>query len=129
MTASHLLDTKVAISLRDGEPGARERARGLESAVLSVVTVVELESGVHLDPAMTAVRRARLDEFLSALVILPFDDRCAAAYGRIVAQCGFSRRRVLDRMIAAAALVHAATVVTANADDFADVPGLQLQQW
>ena len=33
-----------------------------------------------------------------------------------------SRRKLLDRMIAAQALVHRATLVTFNPDDFSDVP-------
>lgn len=35
----------------------------------------------------------------------------------------------LDRMIAAQALIHRATLVTLNAGDFADVVGLQLIAW
>jgi len=34
-----------------------------------------------------------------------------------------------DRMIAAQALVHRASLVTMNADDYADVPGLSLLAW
>jgi hypothetical protein len=37
---------------------------------------------------------------------------------------GYSRRKLFDRMIAAQALVHRATLVTFNPDDFSDVPGL-----
>lgn len=51
------------------------------------------------------------------------------AYGRIVAHAGYSRRKLLDRMIAAQALVHRAALVTLNADDFTDVPGLKLEAW
>jgi len=35
----------------------------------------------------------------------------------------------LDRMIAAQALVHRATLITFNPDDFSDVPGLSLLAW
>jgi predicted nucleic acid-binding protein len=50
-------------------------------------------------------------------------------YLRIVETTGFSRRKVLDRMIAAQALVHRATLITRNAADFRDVPGLQILEW
>jgi tRNA(fMet)-specific endonuclease VapC len=47
----------------------------------------------------------------------------------IVANAGYSRRKLLDRMIAAQALVHRATLITFNVDDFSDVPGLKLRAW
>ena len=48
---------------------------------------------------------------------------------KAVEGAGYSRRRILDRMIAAQALVHRATLVTTNAGDFRDVPGLELLEW
>jgi predicted nucleic acid-binding protein len=47
----------------------------------------------------------------------------------IVEVAGYSRRKILDRMIAAQALVHRATLVTQNPADFKDVPGLKLLTW
>ncbi len=51
------------------------------------------------------------------------------AAGSVVAPAGYSRRRLLDRMIAAQAVVHRATLVTFNRADLADVVGLQLEAW
>jgi len=125
-----VLDTNVAIHLRDGDPAVTDRVAALEGAVLiSVITRVELEGGVYREPAQAAIRRARLDVMLAAIPTLDFDAAAADAYGAIVAHVGYSRRKLLDRMIAAQALVHRATVVTLNADDFGDVPGLQLLAW
>ena len=59
---------------------------------------------------------------LSAIPALAFDDLAAKTYGAIVASAGYSRRKLLDRMIAAQALVHRATLVTFNPDDFSDIP-------
>lgn len=127
---AYLLDTNVAIHLRDGDATLTLRVAALDGAVLmSVVTRVELEGGVYREPAHAAVRRARLDTMLAAIPTLAFDDAAADAYGNIVAHAGYSRRKLLDRMIAAQALVHRATLVTLNADDFRDIPGLVLAAW
>ena len=125
-----LLDTNVAIHLRDGEPTTTQKVAALQSAVLmSIVTRVELEGGVYRDPAHASVRRARLDAMLSAIPALAFDDLAAETYATIVANAGYARRKLLDRMIAAQALVHHATLITFNPDDFSDVPGLSLLVW
>ena len=127
---AYVLDTNVAIRLRDGDAVIAGKVAALDDAiVISVITRVELEGGVHRDPAERPIRRARLDAILSAIPTLAFDDAAADAYGEIVAQTGSSRRKLLDRMIAAQALVHRAVLVTMNPDDFADIVGLELQAW
>ncbi len=75
------------------------------------------------------MRRARLDAILSAIPVLDFDEASADAYRVIVETAGYSRRKLLDRMIAAQALVHHATLATLNQVDFSDIPGLQLLAW
>lgn len=125
-----LLDTDVAIHLRDGDPAITAKVDALDDAVLmSIVTRVELEGGVYREPVHAQVRRGRLDAILAAIPTIAFDDAAADAYGDIVARAGYSRRKLLDRMIAAQALVHRSTLVTINAGDYADVPGLSLLAW
>ncbi|MBL0900960.1 MAG: PIN domain-containing protein [Reyranella sp.] len=125
-----LLDTDVAIHLRDGDPEVTDKVAALDDAVLmSIVTRVELEGGVYREPAHVQIRRARLDAILAAVPTLAFDDEAADAYGAMVASAGYSRRKLLDRMIAAQALVHRATLVTKNAGDFSDIKDLALLAW
>lgn len=127
---AYLLDTNVAIHLRDGDAAVTARVAALDGAVLmSIVTRVELEGGVHREPTYASIRRARLDAMLGAIPALAVDGEAARVYGTIVAHAGYSRRKLLDRMIAAQALVHRTTLVTLNASDFGDVPGLQLLVW
>ena len=127
---AYLLDTNVAIHLRDGDPVVTAKIAALDDAILmSIVTRVELEDGVHRDPAEAPARRARLDTMLGAIPTLAFDDASADACAAIEARSGYSRRKLLDRMIAALALVHRATLVTMNADDFSDIAGLSVQAW
>jgi tRNA(fMet)-specific endonuclease VapC len=127
---AYVLDTNLAIHLRYADIATSDRIGALVDAVLiSVVTRVELEGGVHRDPANAGVRRARLDAMLRAIPTLAFDDAAADAYGAIVARGGYSRRKLLDRMIAAQAVVHRATLVTMNPDDFSEIAGLELLTW
>jgi len=127
---THILDTNIAIHLRDGDPLVTARIAALEGAVmLSIISRVELEGGVYREPSEAGVRRARLDVMLEALPVLNFDREAADAYRSIVEAAGYSRRKILDRMIAAQALVHRAALVTRNAADFQDVPGLMLVEW
>jgi predicted nucleic acid-binding protein len=121
-----LLDTSVAISIRDGDPDIRRRiAATQERLILSIVTVVELEGGIDKDDA----RRAGLDLLTRALEVRAFGASEARAYGSIVAACGYSRRKVLDRMIAAQALVLDIPLLTLNGADVREVPGLRLIEW
>jgi len=74
---------------------------------------------------------AKLEEFLAPFRSVPFDDRCAAVYGRIrarLAQAG-SLIGPNDLLIAAIAVVHGATLVTHNIREFNRVEGLALEDW
>jgi tRNA(fMet)-specific endonuclease VapC len=125
-----LIDTNIAILLRDREPLTTARIGTLAGdAMISVVTQVELEGGVYSKPPLTAARRASLDVLMQTLIVMPFGDEAVLAYRRIVAERGFVRQRLLDRMIAATALVYGVTLITCNGDDFRDVPGLRLEVW
>ncbi len=127
---AYILDTNIAIHLRDGDAAVTAKVAALEGAILlSIVSRVELEGGVYRDPSEAAARRPLLDAVLASLPVLAFDDTCADAYRGIVQAAGYSRRKLLDRMIAAQALVHHAILVTRNGDDFRDVPGLEFLEW
>lgn len=92
-----------------------------------MIALVELEGGVRGEER--ELRRARLDVLLKTVEVKPFLAADARAYGDIVNAAGFSRRKVLDRMIAAQAITSGATLVTCNGDDFRDIPGLTLLEW
>jgi predicted nucleic acid-binding protein len=126
----YLLDTSVLIPLRDGdsETLARVDALGL-NVVMSIVSLVELEGGVYRDPSESSRRRTSLDEMLDVVPVLPFGADEALAYRTIVIKLGYSRRKILDRMIAAQAMAARATLITYNADDFAEVADLSLEAW
>lgn len=125
-----MLDTNVAVHLRDGDPKAQALLLSLDQMPsISAVTRVELEGGVHADPTAKDRRRQAVDLLLQDFTVLDFTDDIAGVYGRIVEAVGFSRRKIVDRMIAATALAHGLTLVTLNGRDFRDVPNLDLLEW
>ncbi len=125
-----LLDTSIAIHLRDETANIGDLTANLTSqAFLSAISRVELEGGVAAIAELSSLRRAKLDVLLAELDVIEFTDEMAEAYGQIVTQSGYSRRKIIDRMIAATALVADLTLITANGDDFADIDGLKLEIW
>jgi tRNA(fMet)-specific endonuclease VapC len=125
-----LLDTNVAIHLRDGDETILARFEALDRrSFLSVVSRVELEGGVYARPELVYIRRAAVNNILAMIETLEFDGRAADLYGEIVAAAGFSRRKMIDRMIAATALQHDMVLITCNPADFRDIPGLAIEEW
>ena len=125
-----IFDTSVAIAFRDSDPLILAQANALvETAQLSVLTAIELESGVAAALVDRAKRRAALDAMYDAMPVLPFGVDETAAYRAIVEQLGYSRRKLIDRMIAAQALVAGAVLATLNPRDFQEIPGLRIEDW
>ena len=127
---SFLLDTNVVVEIVNGDPDIERQVRALgEDLFVSALSVVELDNGVYRDMRLVASRRLRLDIVLATVRLLPFDQNAVTAHKRIVAATGYSRRKVIDRMIGATAIAHDATLVTRNGTDFRDIPGLRLLEW
>jgi predicted nucleic acid-binding protein len=114
--------------MRDDDPALTARVEALgRPLAMSIISLVELEGGVDRKPEVARFRRARLERLKQGLITLEFTMADATVYGHIVAAAGYSRRKLLDRMIAAQAIVAGATLVTLNPEDFADVPGLKVR--
>jgi len=125
-----VIDTDIAVHWRDGDPGVGSLLASLPMLpAISVLTQVELENGVYRDPTQTERRRTRVDNLLARLTVLAFTRETAAMFSQIVARHGFSRGRTIDRMIAATVLLHDATLVTMNGQDYRDIPNLKLTVW
>jgi tRNA(fMet)-specific endonuclease VapC len=65
-----------------------------------------------------------LEAFLAAIPLVPFDESAARAYSKLP-----FRRARFDRLLAAHALSLDVVVITNNEGDFADVPGLRVENW
>ena len=130
-----LIDTSVLIAVeRSGAPPeALLAGTGDRRASLAAITASELLHGVHR--ADTAVRRGRRERFveetLTLLPVLAFDLETARVHGRLWADLSRAGQAIgaHDLQIAATALLHGLTLVTANEREFARVAGLRLEIW
>ena len=116
-----LLDTSVFIADEQGRPLVTDRLP--DEAAISVVTLAELELGVHM-AASEEIRAGRLQTLRAAqstYVALPVDEAVASAFAELVASARRAGRRprVQDAWIAATARAHAVPVYTQD-DDFDD---------
>lgn len=119
-----LLDADCAIFATTAQmPLLRERlAQCAPGDVgLSSISYAEIVLGMAQGKPPT---EAALAALVRVVPILPFDDRAAWAYAKLP----FKRAR-FDRLLAAHALSLGAMVVTNNIGDFADVPGLMVENW
>lgn len=98
-----------------------------EILALSVHVVCELRAGVELTRHALREQEA-LDQLLSGLLVVHPDERFAPVYGKAYAAMRRARREIdaMDLLIATAALVDDAPILTRNAKDFSKVPGLRV---
>ena len=127
---SFLIDTNVVIHLRDGNADVARQMAELDGLpVLSMITRIELENGIYREPEWAEMRRVNLDAILRWSATIDFCNEELQAYRSILEHAGFSKPKVLDRMIAATALAHDLTLITMNGRDFRDIRGLKLVVW
>lgn len=136
----YLLDTNVISELRKAKSGRADKsvltwAESVSATrlFLSVITVLELETGVLLverrDPAQGAVLRS----WLNSHVLPAFSDRILVVDTAVAQRCAILHvpdpRSDRDALIAATALVHDMTVVTRNTDDFSPTGVELINPW
>jgi len=122
-----ILDTSLFIA---DEQGRALRTDLLpDEAAVCVITLAELELGVHLAASeeIRARRLATLRSLQATYVALPIDEAVVAAFAELIARArGEGRRpKVQDAWIAAAARAHGAAVYTQDSD-FDDLLGIEV---
>jgi tRNA(fMet)-specific endonuclease VapC len=133
---SFLLDTNACIALINGAPPAvrtrfQQAAADGEALAVPSVVVFELWYGVGKSARQDA-NAARLRTFLAGpLELLALDDEDARIAGllRATLETAGTPIGAYDLLIAAQALRHGMTLVTANVAEFARVAGLAWEDW
>ncbi|MFN3424972.1 MAG: type II toxin-antitoxin system VapC family toxin [Novosphingobium meiothermophilum] len=120
----YLIDANCAVYAMDqGHELLKARISDCDagSMAISAVSYAEVAYGTYTGkPPAPEV----LEAFLEAIPLLAFDEAAAREYAKLP----FKRAR-FDRLLAAHALSIGAIVVTNNEADFADVPGLLVENW
>lgn len=101
-----------------------------ETLAVSVHVVCELRAGAEL--ARKPLREhAEIDRLLSGLLVAYPDDQFAPAYARLLAAIQRAGRSIasMDLLIATAAVLDDAPVMTRNVKDFSKVPGLRVLEY
>jgi tRNA(fMet)-specific endonuclease VapC len=125
-----LLDATVVFAAANGEHATLARLARLDSrdVALPAVVYAELVAG-----AAAGGRTPRLAENIALIAgnldILPFDRAAADALAQMLRKIEPRRRRLLDRMAAAQAIATERALATLAPQDFADIPGLTLENW
>ncbi|MGH8897660.1 MAG: type II toxin-antitoxin system VapC family toxin [Egibacteraceae bacterium] len=103
-----------------------------EEPLISTITLAELSVGplVAASEEERAARQAHVQQAEADFDPLPFDAHAARAFGRVAASLHRTGRktkaRAYDAMIAAVALANDLPIYTCNAEDFADIDGLNV---
>lgn len=120
----YLIDSNIVIYiLQDGHCHAARRLQDctVGSAVTSAIVYGEVMRGIiRREPE----RAAMASRFFDVVTVLPYDRHAASAYAELP-----FKRGSFDRLIAAHAMALDITLVTNNEGDFADIPGLRVENW
>jgi tRNA(fMet)-specific endonuclease VapC len=132
---TYVLDTNAVSALMKGEEAVVER---LASHVPTDVTIpqpviAEIAYGIERLPRSRRRRalQARFDLVCSEIPRTVWSDAVSHAYGRIKATLERRGMRIedFDAAIAAHAVALGSTLVTANLEHMARVPGLKVEDW
>lgn len=101
----------------------------VEGMAVSVITYMEALQGIDRDPDPPAAEH-RLESFVRSLPLLdvtpPVARRCATIRRAFLMDGRRVNSRALDLLIAATAIENNLILVTRNARDYRDIPGVEL---
>jgi toxin FitB len=134
----YLLDTNVVSELRKAKmcnPKVLAWSKQLSPSTLflSVISILELETGILLIERRDEIQGARLRSWFETQVLPTFDGRILPVDTPIARRSAAMHvpapRSDRDALIAATALVHKMTVVTRNVKDFEPTGAAIINPW
>ena len=129
----YMLDTNICSYILKQHPVEVRRRfdeAGSRNIYLSAIVLAELYFGAARHPKGVVIRR-EIDDFVSRLTVLPWDEGAADHYGAIRASLEKAGTPVgaMDMLIAAHARSCKATLVTNNRREFDRIKGLSVVDW
>jgi tRNA(fMet)-specific endonuclease VapC len=128
-----LLDTCTVSDFVRGEAGVLERVKETtpDLVAISVITRMEIEFGLLLNPARARKVATMLRAFLESIAVLPFEEADALAAAAIRAALPKQGRPIgaYEIQIAGCGIARSLTVVTSNEGEFRRVSGLRVENW
>lgn len=120
----YLLDSNICIYVLEGlSEAARARVEQCVPGEIAASSITYAEVLRGIDPG-NAQAMAATQAFFSVCQVLPFEAAAAEVYQRVP-----FRRGRFDRLIGAHVIALGLIVVTNNESDFADIPGLEVENW
>ena len=128
-----MLDTNICIYIIKQKPESvlkKFTSLAIDDICISSITLSELTYGVQKSQHKQK-NIAALEEFVTPLIVAPFDDLAANTYGEVRANLERQGTPIgsLDTMIAAHAITMNTILVTNNEREFNNVSNLKLANW
>lgn len=128
-----LLDTCTVSDFVRGDAGvlATMKSTPPDEIAVSVVTRMEIDYGLLLNPQRARKLAPVLNAFLSSITTLPFEEADAKAAASLRAALRQTGRPIgpYDCQIAGCGLARGLVVVTSNVSEFLRVGGLRIENW
>ena len=124
-----LLDTTFLIDIERGDADLDAAVHDDDDVAIATITAAELRVGAELATGKRrAKRRAFVDAVLDTIPTLGYDDAVAIDHAELLVATRRSGtpRGAHDLIIAATALTHGRTIVSADRSAFADLPNVRV---
>ncbi|WP_028874159.1 type II toxin-antitoxin system VapC family toxin [Tepidiphilus margaritifer] len=130
---NYLLDTCTVSDFVKGQPQvlARMKATSPRLIAVSVITRMEVDYGLAINPERGKRLAPILEAFFASIITLAFTQDAARESAMLRAVLKTQGRPIgaYDALIAGTALAHGLIVVTSNVGEFGRVVGLQVEDW